>query len=103
MINLKKNELNKVINSTENVLIFFSAEWCSPCKLLKLNLEKIEETKREYKFVKIDVSEDEESIDKFKIRNIPTVILIKNKKEIARFLGARPPEHIKKFFDEHAN
>lgn len=103
MVNLKKNELNEVINSTENVLILFSAEWCGPCKVLKPNLEKIEETKPEYKFVKIDVSEDEESTDKFKIRNIPTVILIKNKKEIARFLGARPIEHIEKFFEEYAN
>ena len=102
MINIKNQELEETINNNEKILVLFSAEFCGPCKALKPNLEKIEEELHEsYKFVKIDISEDEENSKKFGIRNIPTVVLIEDKKEKARFIGTRSTKQIKEFIEEH--
>lgn len=102
MVNTKNHDLIQATNTSNKVLILFSAEWCGPCKIIKSNLEKIEnELRDEYKIVKVDISENVKSTKNFGIKNVPTVVLVDDKKEIGRFIGARTPEQIKKFLFEH--
>lgn len=102
MINLKDNELTEKIKVDEKTLVLFSAEWCGPCKVLKPNMESVEEElKDSYSFVKADISENEENTKRFGIKNIPTCILIQGDKEISRFSGVKTPDQIKKFLEEY--
>lgn len=104
MVSIKDLELNQIIKGSDKTLVLFSAEWCGPCKVLKPNIEKVEEEfQMEYKFVKADVSENEENTKKFGIKNVPTVVLIKNNVEVARFMGVRTSDQIKKFLEENKN
>jgi thioredoxin 1 len=96
-------KLNEAINNEKPTLVLFSAEWCGPCKVLKPTLEKVEnELSESYDFVKADISEVEENTKKFNIRNIPTCILTKEGKEIARFSGVKTEDQIKKFLQDHS-
>lgn len=102
MINLKDDELTEKIKAPEKTLVLFSAEWCGPCKVLKPNMEVVEdELKDSYNFIKADISENEENTKRFGIKNIPTCILIQEDKEIARFSGVKNTEQIKKFLEEY--
>ncbi len=104
MTNLNDQELKELIDGKDKTLIYFSAEWCGPCKVLKPIMEKIEtEYTPEIKFAKADVNQAEETTKLFSIRNIPTCVLIRDGKEVARFSGAKKEEDIKKFFLEHQN
>jgi thioredoxin 1 len=95
-------ELNESIKNGERTLVWFSAEWCGPCKVIKPVLEKLEENLSEsLKIVKADISKTEDNTKKFSIRNIPTCVLIDGENEIARFSGVKNEEQIKKFLEDH--
>jgi thioredoxin 1 len=94
-------QLNESINNDKATLILFSADWCGPCKMLKPTLEKIEESFSEsYNFVKVDISDVEETTKKFNIKNIPTCVITKAGKEIGRFSGVKTEIQIKNFLEE---
>jgi thioredoxin 1 len=94
-------QLNEAINNDKATLVLFSADWCGPCKMIKPTLAKIEESLSElYNFVKVDISEVEETTKKFNIKNIPTCVLTKAGKEIGRFTGVRSESQIKNFLEE---
>ena len=94
-------QLNESINNDKATLILFSADWCGPCKMLKPTLEKIEESFSEsYNFVKVDISDVEETTKKFNIKNIPTCVITKAGKEIGRFSGVKTETQIKNFLEE---
>lgn len=61
------------------VLVDFFATWCAPCRMMGMMLEEIEEeTKDQFKIVKVDVDNDEAIARKFGILSIPTLILFVN-------------------------
>ena len=69
-------------------LLYFSAEWCSPCKMVG---PVMEELKTEgYNVQKIDVDSNQELSQQFGIRNIPTVILTVDGVDSGRKVGANP-------------
>lgn len=69
-------------------LLYFSAEWCSPCKIVG---PVMEELKAEgYNVQKIDVDSNQELSQQFAVRNIPTVILTVDGVDSGRKVGANP-------------
>ncbi len=69
-------------------LLYFSAEWCSPCKMVG---PVMEELKAEgYNVQKIDVDSNQELSQQFAVRNIPTVILTVDGVDSGRKVGANP-------------
>lgn len=71
-------------------LVDFWAEWCMPCKMMAPILNEVaEEIGDSAKVAKLNVETYRESSQKYGIRNIPTMILFKNGKEINRFVGGK--------------
>ena len=69
-------------------LLYFSAEWCSPCKMVG---PVMEELKAEgYNVQKIDVDSNQELSQQFAVRNIPTVILTVDGVDSGRKVGVNP-------------
>ena len=61
----------------EKIVLYFTATWCSPCKLISPVVEELangEEYKSSVLFVKIDVDEFEELMDKCEIQCMPTFL-----------------------------
>ncbi len=69
-------------------LIYFSAVWCQPCKMLGPVMEELQS--EGYSVQKIDVDSNAELSQKYGVRNIPTVVLTVNGEEISRKVGASP-------------
>ena len=69
-------------------LLYFSAKWCGPCKMVG---PVMEELKAEgYNVQKIDVDSNQELSQQFGIRNIPTVVLTVDGVDSGRKVGANP-------------
>jgi len=78
-------------NFTKNgfVLVDFFADWCMPCLIMAPIMEELgKKFKDKIKFGKIDIDENNEIPQKFRIFSIPNFILFKDGKEAARFVGA---------------
>ena len=88
------------------VLIDLWAEWCSPCLVIAPLLKQlVEEYEGKLKLAKVEVDEGENMklAGHYKVRGFPTVILIINGEEVARFSGAKPLSFLRNFVDDNIN
>ena len=54
-------------------LLYFSADWCEPCKQLGPLMEEL--SQEGINVQKINIDTNQEAADGFNIRNVPTVVL----------------------------
>jgi len=81
------DELTKIINSEDSVLIDFYAEWCNPCKMLSPRLEELSFKYENVKFVKIDFDKSREVAESYEIKHMPTVIGFCGGKILDKLIG----------------
>lgn len=88
------------------VLVDLWAEWCSPCLVIAPVLKKlISEYDGAIRLAKVEVDEGENMklAGHYKVRGFPTVLLIMNGEEVARFSGAKPLSFLRDFIDDHVS
>lgn len=77
------------------VLVDFWADWCMPCKMMAPILNEVAEaTEGTATIYKLNVDEQQQVAAKYGIRNIPTMILFKDGKEVERIIGVKPKDYI---------
>ena len=71
------------------LVIDFSATWCGPCKKIGPIIEELAgEYDGKVNIYKCDVDDNDELTSKFGIRNVPTVLFIKNGEVVDKHVGA---------------
>ncbi len=97
---------NKIISLTDEnfqqqinenlILVDFWTSWCVPCKIMAPVLNDLAED-NEGKVVigKVDAEHFKQLTLNHNVRNIPTMILFKNGKEVERFVGVKSREFLK--------
>ncbi len=76
--------------SKGTVVVDFHADWCGPCRMIAPILEKMAvKLAGQVKIVKVNTDEARQVASKFGITSIPTLILLKEGKEVSRVVGVK--------------
>lgn len=79
------------MNSDKPVMVDFWAEWCGPCRMVGPIVEEIHSEYSDRAIVgKVNVDENPQISMKYGIRNIPTIIFLKNGEMVDKSVGAVP-------------
>ena len=82
-----ENFESEVLQSDKPVLIDFYADWCGPCKMLSPIVDEVAEENTDIKVVKINVDNAQDLAMKYQVMSIPTLVVIKDGKEVNRSVG----------------
>jgi thioredoxin 1 len=66
----------------------FSASWCGPCKTLAPTFNEVKNSFSGVLFNEYDIDDSSDVASQFGIRSVPTVLLVKDGKEVKRIVGA---------------
>jgi len=67
----------------------FSASWCGPCKILAPTFNEVKNSFSGVSFNEYDIDDSSDIASQFGIRSVPTVLLVKDGKEVKRIVGAQ--------------
>lgn len=83
------------------VLVDFFATWCGPCKMLSPVLEDLASDRDSIDIVKVDIDESMNLARQYGIMSVPTLVLMKDGKILAKTSGFQPKDFIQRWIDEH--
>ncbi len=78
------------------VLVDFWAPWCGPCKVVAPILNDLAETEDRITVAKVNVDKQRQLAQKYKIRNIPTLIMFRDGTEVHRYVGVKSKKFLMK-------
>ena len=77
------------------VLIDLWAPWCAPCKIIAPTLNEIAEDYPDLVTIgKLNVDHNQQIAQKFKVQNIPTLLVFKKGKVVKRIVGVKTKKAI---------
>lgn len=97
------NDLNfesEVLKSEIPVLIDFSATWCQPCRAIAPLVDQLAgEYEGKVKVTAVDIDESPGMAQKYGIRGVPTLVMVKGGQVVGQQVGAVPKVKIAALID----
>jgi thioredoxin 1 len=101
---LTKSDFDAKIGGEIPVVVDFYADWCGPCRMIAPVLEELS-TEYEGKVIiaKVNVDEERELAEKYKVTSIPHLEIFKKGQSVAKKLGALPKPAMKAWIDQEVS
>ena len=88
----EKNNISGLTDLTNNSaplnVLYFTASWCGPCKMISPHVEKLSNEYPKVNFYKIDVDEFEDLTSEASVNCMPTFLVYKNNQKVGNMEGA---------------
>ncbi|MCX4300661.1 MAG: thioredoxin [Alistipes sp.] len=93
---INKTNFEEVLASGKPVVIDFWAEWCGPCRMIAPIVDELAaEYEGQVVIGKCDVEDNDDITVKYGVRNIPTIIFLKNGELVDKQVGACSKDALK--------
>jgi thioredoxin-like negative regulator of GroEL len=86
-------------SDNEPVLVEFVSDLCPACKIAEPAVKELAKT---YRIAQVNVGEDPDISNHFKVKSVPTFVVVKNRTAKHALVGAQPISKLKKLIDETA-
>lgn len=84
-----------VLRSPVPVLVDAWAPWCGPCHMIAPVVDQLAtELAGRIRVVKLNVDENPQTAARFDLRSIPTLLVLKDGREVDRLVGVQPKREI---------
>lgn len=94
--------IEEVLKTDKLVIIKFGAYWCRPCLQMDPIIEQIHDEFQDVVVGKVDVDENSATSSKYGIRNIPTILFLKNGVIVDKLVGAQQKAKFVEKIEEHS-
>ena len=95
VVHVTDSNFNEIVSKNPLVLVDFWAEWCMPCRMIA---PVIEDLAKEYSgkilVGKLNVDENPATAERFQVFSIPTLLIMKEGREVDRIIGCVPKSQI---------
>lgn len=92
-IKVTPENFDKIIGGNKSVLVDFFATWCGPCQMmLPVIAEIANEYNQDFSVATLDIDQNAEIAAKYGVMSVPSFLVFKDGKEVARMMGAMPKE-----------
>jgi thioredoxin 1 len=92
---------SEVLKSPIPVLVDLYANWCGPCQMMSVVLDKLApQYAGRAKFVKINTDEQPELAGAFRVSSIPTVAIVHGGRVVDGFVGLANAKTIQQMIDK---
>ena len=99
---LSDANFDETISKNKLVLVDFWAGWCGPCRALAPTIEELaKDLAGKVLVAKVDVDANPKTAEKFQVYSIPTVIMIKDSREVERIVGLCPRKQYDSALQKH--
>lgn len=95
VLEVTDDNLSSVLTDNQLTVLDFWAEWCAPCRMLSPIIDEVSEgLDGKVKIGKVNVDINPEAAAKYGIKNIPTVLFLKEGKVVDKFVGLQSKTQI---------
>ncbi|WP_136806745.1 thioredoxin family protein [Desulfosediminicola flagellatus] len=89
MIKEINTEEYDAMDKSDPMLVKFYSKTCGPCKMLAFVLKDIDKMNPDFKIFTIDFDENKELKERLEVKGFPTMLFMKDSKEIQRLTGLK--------------
>jgi thioredoxin 1 len=88
-LNITNENYEAIVADSKPTVIDFWAEWCGPCRTIAPIVEELaEEYADRVNIGKCDVDNADDVVATYRVRNIPTLVFIKDGNVVGKHVGA---------------
>jgi thioredoxin 2 len=95
------DDFERVTATSLPVLVDLWAPWCGPCRVVAPGVERAaQELAGRLKAVRVNVDDAPRVAERFGVQGIPTLLVLRQGREVARQVGAVPPPALVRWAEE---